>query len=104
MDSFSLISFLLFFFFFYSLFYFGSRIWGSTVWSRVCLLQELPLSLRRRTGWDSPAEPEVGAGCVLSLKGEDGRDHEAAAFSSSAHQDKEEKVTWTQALLEIKLT
>ena len=43
-------------------------------------------------------------GCVLSLKGEDGRDHEAAAFSSSAHQDKEEKVTWTQALLEIKLT
>lgn len=43
-------------------------------------------------------------GCVLSLKGEDGRDHEAAAFSSSAHQGKEEKGIWTQALLMIKLT
>ena len=48
----------------------------------MCLLQEVPLSLRRRTGWDSPAEPEAGdwllrTGCVLSLKGEDGRDHEA---------------------------
>ena len=75
----------------------------------MCLLQEVPLSLRRRTGWGSPAEPEAGdwllrTGCVLSLKVEDGRDHEAAAFSSSVHQGKEEKGIWTQALLAIKLT
>lgn len=75
----------------------------------MCLLHEMPLSLRRRTGWDSPAESESGGwllrtGCVLSLNGENGRDYKAAVFCSSVHQGKEEKGIWTQALLAIKLT
>lgn len=43
----------------------------------------------------------LGAGCLelaafSAWRKEDDRDHEAAAFSSSVHQGKEEKGVWTQ--------
>lgn len=65
----------------------------------------MPSSLKKEDRPGSvPGEQEVGSwllriGCILRLKGEDDRAHEAAVFSSSVHQGKEERGIWTQTLL-----
>lgn len=65
----------------------------------------MPSSLEKEDRPGSvPGEQEVGSwllriGCILRLKGEDDRAHEAAVFSSSVHQGKEERGIWTQTLL-----
>lgn len=65
----------------------------------------MPSSLEKedRPG-SGPGEQEAGSWllricCILRLKGEDDRAPEAAVFSSSVHQGKEERGIWTQTLL-----